>query len=87
MPLPDVMICSKNSVTCAFGQTHNSKLFSDNTARKDCVEFDRLTVTAGWKFRYRVCTVTTRKCICEIPVRNINTLVSVNLMLSTHLFS
>ena len=39
----------------------------DNTARKDCVEFNRETVAAGWKFRYRTCTVTTRKCICEIP--------------------
>ena len=87
MQLPDVMICSKNSVTCAFEQTRNSKLFSDNTARKDCVEFNRETVAAGWKFRYRTCTVTTRKCICEIPVRNINTLLSVNLMSSTHLFS
>ena len=77
----------KIEVTCAFGKTHNSKLFSDNTATKDCVEFDRLTVAEGWKFRYRACTVTTRKCICEIPVRNINTLLSVNLMSPTRLFS
>ncbi|CAG2248300.1 unnamed protein product [Mytilus edulis] len=53
------------TVMVGSGSPFTQPTLGTNTNEKDCVEIERESDTTGWQFKYRTCTATTRRCICE----------------------